>query len=188
MSDAPAADAKEKPKSKKMIIIGGAVALLLIVGGGAGWFVMSKKAAADEEGGDEKPAAAAAPSHDAHKNPPTYLPLENMVVNLADAGGERFVQLGVTFEISDPKAADQVKAYLPAIRNQILILVSQTSSEDLLKREGKEKLATEILNESSRILGYDPDEEEETPKKKKKKVRKPESPLTAVLFANFIVQ
>lgn len=186
MSDAPAADAKEKPKSKKMIIIGGAVALLLIVGGGAGWFVMSKKNA-DEEGGEEKPAAAA-PAHDNHKTPPTYLPLENMVVNLADAGGERFVQLGVTFEISDPKAADQVKAYLPAIRNQILILVSQTNSEDLLKREGKEKLATEILNESSRILGYDPDDEEESPKKKKKKVRKPESPLTAVLFANFIVQ
>ncbi|MDD0840097.1 flagellar basal body-associated FliL family protein [Curvibacter sp. HBC61] len=187
MSDAPAADAKEKPKSKKMIIIGGAVALLLIVGGGAGWFVMSKKNA-DEEGGEEKAPAAAPVAHDKPKAPPTYLPLENMVVNLADAGGERFVQLGVTFEISDPKAADQVKAYLPAIRNQILILVSQTSSEDLLKREGKEKLATEILNESSRILGYDPDDEEESPKKKKKKVRKPESPLTAVLFANFIVQ
>jgi len=47
----------------------------------------------------------------------------------------------------------------------------------------------EILKESSRILGYEVEDEEEAPKaKKKKKVKRPESPLTAVLFSNFIVQ
>jgi len=185
VSDAPAAEAKEKPKSKKMIIII-AAAVLLLGGGGAGYFFLMKKNA--DEDGDEKPAAAA--SHDAHKAPPTYLPLENMVVNLADQGGDRFAQIGVTFEIEDAHAADQVKAYLPKIRDMILRQTSQRTSEELLTTDGKEKLASEILKESSRILGFEPeDEEEESPKaKKKKKAKRPESPLTAVLFSNFIVQ
>ena len=184
MSDAPAADAKEKPKSKKMLIII-AAAVLLLGGGGAGYFLLMKKNA-DEEG-DEKPAASA--SHDAKKAPPTYLPLENMVVNLADQGGDRFAQIGVTFEIEDAHAADQVKAYLPKIRDMILRQTSQRTSEELLTTDGKEKLAGEILKESSHILGYEVEDEEEAPKaKKKKKVKRPESPLTAVLFSNFIVQ
>lgn len=183
MSDAPAADAKEKPKSKKMIIII-AAAVLLLGGGGAGYFFLMKKNA--DEDGDEKPAASA--SHD-KKVAPTYLPLENMVVNLADAGGDRFAQIGITFEIEDAHAADQVKAYLPKIRDMILRQASQRSSEELLTTDGKEKLAGEILKESSRILGFEPEEEEESPKaKKKKKAKRPESPLTAVLFSNFIVQ
>jgi len=184
VSDAPAADAKEKPKSKKMLIIIVA-AVLLLGGGGAGYFFLMKKNA--DEDGDEKPAAAA--SHDAKKTPPTYLPLENMVVNLADQGGDRFAQIGVTFEIEDAHAADQVKAYLPKIRDMILRQASQRTSEELLTTDGKEKLAGEILKESSRILGYEVEEEEEAPKaKKKKKVKRAESPLTAVLFSNFIVQ
>lgn len=184
MSDAPAADAKEKPKSKKMIIII-AAAVLLLGGGGAGYFLLMKKNA--DEDGDEKPAASA--SHDSKKVAPTYLPLENMVVNLADPGGDRFAQIGVTFEIEDAHAADQVKAYLPKIRDMILRQTSQRTSEELLTSDGKAKLASEILKESSGILGYESDDEEEAPKaKKKKKAKRPESPLTAVLFSNFIVQ
>lgn len=184
MSDAPAADAKEKPKSKKMIIII-AAAVLLLGGGGAAYFLLMKKNA--DEDGDEKPAASA--SHDAKKVAPTYLPLENMVVNLADPGGDRFAQIGVTFEIEDAHAADQVKAYLPKIRDMILRQTSQRTSEELLTSDGKAKLASEILKESSGILGYESEDEEEAPKaKKKKKAKRPESPLTAVLFSNFIVQ
>ena len=185
MSDAPAADAKEKPKSKKMIIII-AAAVLLLGGGGAGYFLLMKKNV--DEDGDEKPAASA--SHDSKKVAPTYLPLENMVVNLADPGGDRFAQIGVTFEIEDAHAADQVKAYLPKIRDMILRQTSQRTSEELLTTDGKEKLAGEVLKAASRILGFEPeDEEEESPKaKKKKKAKRPESPLTAVLFSNFIVQ
>lgn len=185
MSDAPAAEAKEKPKSKKMLIII-AAAVLLLGGGGGGFMYFKSKSGGDEEG-DEKPAASA--SHDAKKVAPTYLPLENMVVNLADQGGDRFAQIGVTFEIEDAHAVDQVKAYLPSIRNMILFQASQRTSDELLSREGKEKLAAEILKESSRILGFEPEDEDESPKaKKKKKVKRAESPLTAVLFSNFIVQ
>jgi len=56
----------------------------------------------------------------------------------------------------------------------ILRQTSQRTSEELLTADGKEKLAGEILKESSRILGFEVEDEEEAPKaKKKKKARNP---------------
>ena len=76
--------------------------------------------------------------------------LENMVVNLADPGGERFAQIGITLDLEDDKTAEKIKTLLPAIRSNVLMLVSQRSSEELLKRDGKEKLADDIVAEVSR--------------------------------------
>jgi flagellar protein FliL len=89
-----------------------------------------------------------------------------------------------------------VKAYMPSIRNAILLLVSQRTSEELLQREGKEKLAADILVEVSRPLGFAPKVAEKKPKGEKgdkddevpKKSAKNKSPVQAVLFSSFIVQ
>lgn len=182
---APAAPAKSK---KRLLTILAVVLVLLVAGGGAAaWFMYQRANAALEEDAD-------APAH-AHKGkaksepaaPPTYLALENMVVNLADPGGDRFAQIGITLELSDAKAADQVKQYLPTIRNAILLLISQRSSEDLLQREGKEALAEDIRREVSRPLGYT-----EPPKKGASATRVghdgAENPVRRVLFSSFIIQ
>lgn len=80
-ANAPAAPAKEKPKSKKMmIIIIVVVALLVVAGGAAAWLLSSRSHPKDEE--VEEPVAA----KESAKTPPTFLPIENMVVNLADPG------------------------------------------------------------------------------------------------------
>lgn len=185
-SNAPAAESAKKPaKSKKLIIIGAVVALLLVVvGGGAAWF-LSKRHAADEdgEGGPAKTAEPAAA--------PTFLPIDMMVVNLADNGGERFAQIGITLELADVKTADLVKQHMPSIRNGILMLASQRTSDELLSREGKEKLAADILREVSRPLGFEVPatkgqknaEGEEPPRS-----RKGASPVRRVLFSGFIIQ
>lgn len=211
MSAAPAAPAEgEAPKkgSKKLIIIIAAVAVLLAGGGGV-FFMMKKKAtdeeaaaAADEEGGGDhaKPAKQAKkPEHkkDEH-TPPAFVPLDPFVVNLADRDSERFAQVGITLQVDDPKVADELKVYMPAIRNAVLMILSHKSSEELLSTEGKQKLAEEIRREAARAMGYeieDPEEEEdppadEAPKKKKKKKKKVESynPIVQVHYANFIIQ
>lgn len=96
--------------------------------------------------------------------------------------------------MSDPKFADQLKAYMPAIRSNILMVLSYKTSAELLSREGKEKLAREIMRESVRPVGIEIEDEEEdeatdAPKKKKKKRRAPVyNPVTNVLFSSFIVQ
>ena len=176
-----------KPKGKKMLVIIIAVVLLLVAAGG-GWFVFGRKAPSED--GEDAPVEHA--SGDKHKAPPVYLPMENMVVNLADPGGEKFAQVGITLETVDQKTSDAVKSYLPNIRSGVLMLISQRTSEELLSKDGKEKLANDVLREVSRPLGYtveSEDEHDEKPKKKGEKKKKAEpNPVTGVLFSSFIIQ
>ncbi|MFY7942456.1 MAG: flagellar basal body-associated FliL family protein [Burkholderiaceae bacterium] len=177
-----------------LIIIVAAVVLLALIGGGAAFFLMKKKPA-DEEGEGEAAAKAAAPKvvHKAPpdpKKPPTYLPMEPMVVNLADPGGGRFVQLGITLKLDEPKTGEIVKQFMPSIRSAVLLTVSKRTADELLAIEGKEKLTRAIIRVTSEQLGYeveDEDEEAESTKKKKKR-NLPPSPVEDVLYSSFIVQ
>lgn len=192
---APAADDAAKPpaKSKKMLIIIVVATLLLVVGGGAAFFMISKQKADTEEGAEEAAPAPVkkAAARDEKKVPPAYLPMDSMVVNLADPGGERVAQIGVTLEVADAKTSDMVKAYLPTIRSSVLMLISQRTADELLTAEGKEKLIEDILKAASIPFGgswEDEDEGASSKKKKKKKVVQVEYPVTGVLFSSFIVQ
>ena len=189
MADKPEAaeGAKAPAKSKKMlVIIVGAVVVLALVGGGAFFYISKQRAAAAEDGGDEAPKAASAEK----KVAPAYMPMDNMVVNLADPGGERVAQIGITLVVADEHTSGTVKGFLPTIRSGVLMLISQRTAEELLKPEGKEKLAKDILREASLPFGGGEDDAEEDPaaKKKKKKKAAVEYPVTAVLFSSFIVQ
>lgn len=174
-------------KSKKMLIIILAAVLVIVLGGGGAFFLMKKKAGAEDEEGADGPAPRAA-AHDTHKLPPVYLPMDNMVVNLANPGGERVAQIGVTLEVLDEKAAIEVKSYMPTIRSGVLMLVSKRTAEELLSAEGKEALAEDILRETS--LPFGGGEEEDAPAKssKKKKKVQVQYPVVGVHFSSFIVQ
>lgn len=194
--DAGDGDGKAPAKSKLMLIIIIAAVLVLALGGGAFFYISKQRAAAAEDGEEAAPAKAAA--HAAPTTPPAYLPLDNMVVNLADPGGERVAQVGITLEVSDVPSVDKVKAFLPTIRSSILMLVSQRTAEELLTQDGKQKLAKDILRETARPFGGGDDDEdsehEDAAKAKKKKskskakARHSEYPVVGVLFSSFIVQ
>jgi len=188
--EAAGADAAKPAKSKKMLIIILGVVLLLVLGGGAFLYISKQKAAAaaDEEGGGEAPVAHAPAAHDAAKTPPVYLPMDNMVVNLADPGGERVAQVGITLEVRDAHAVDTVKAYLPTIRSGVLMLLSQRTADDLLSADGKQKLIDDILIETSRPFGGGDPEPEPAPGKKARKKAVVEYPVVSVLFSSLIVQ
>lgn len=183
----------EKPKSKKLLIIIVAVVLLLvIIGGGAAFFLM-KKSHGDEDsahGEEEKAPAKVVKKAPDPKTPPTYLPMDSMVVNLADPGGSRFAQLAITLKLDEPKTADLVKQYMPSVRSAVLMEISRRTADELLAQEGKEKLVRAIIRVVSEQLGYDVEDEDENPvqtKKKKKRVNQ-QLPVEAVLFSSFIVQ
>ena len=203
MSNATVADAVPAPagKKKKLIIIIAAVAVLALGGGGAA--LMMKKKAADaaaEEDGDagHKPAKAAAVVKHDPKAVPTFVPLDPFTVNLADREAERYAQVGITLEISDAQVGDRIKSFMPVIRNNILLALSDRTAADLLDRDGKKKLAEKIRRESSKALGVELEEEDEEeaapeaapkkPGKKKKKRAEPELPIKAVHFSTFIIQ
>jgi flagellar FliL protein len=74
---------------------------------------------------------------------------------------------------------------MPAIRNNILMVMAHKRSSELLERAGKEKLAEEVLVETERALGFEPP----APGARKKKAADEEPrPVRAVHFSNFIIQ
>lgn len=185
---------KQPPKSKKklIIIIIVGVVVLLVLGGGAFLYVSKQRAdaaaLAEEEGGNaasHKPAASSA-----EKGPPVYLSMDNMVVNLADPGGEKVAQVGITFEVIDAHASDSVKAYMPTIRSSVLMLLSQKTSEELLSAEGKQKLIADILREASVPFGGGAEVADAVATGNKKPKKKPAErfPVVGVLFSSLIVQ
>lgn len=202
---AAAADAVEVPVkkaggklSKKLVLILAVVLLLLAVGGGAAFYVMKQRAAAAaaaEDGEDDDHAAAAEPAKKDHKTPPNFLPLEPFVVNLADRDQERYAQIGVTLQVDDAKVAEQLKLYMPAIRNGVLMILAHKTSAELLERAGKEQLAAEIMREAVRPLGIEVEApepaaatDEAAPKRRKKRAPPVHNPVEHVHFSSFIIQ
>lgn len=187
MSDKPEGEGAEAPpKSKKMLVMIIAAVVVLAFAGGGGWFFLNKGSGEDE---DEEVQQVE------KKGPPQYMSLESMTANLADPGGEKMIQVVVTLELSDVKAPDKVKDYVPAIRADALMLLTQSTSEELLTKEGKERLADDIFAEASRhFVDEDPREarKEEAAskdkKKKKKKKKKVDNPIVGVFFSSFIIQ
>jgi flagellar FliL protein len=200
---AAAVDAVEAPKqkkrlSKKLLIILVAVTVLLLAAGGAAFYVMKQRAAAAAaaaaENGEETADAAGEPEKKKeHKGPPSFLPLDAFVVNLADRDQERYAQVGITLQIEDPKTAEELKLYMPAIRNGVLMILAHKTSAELLEREGKELLAEEIMREAVRPLGIELDPPAAAasgaPVRKKKRAE-PEvhNPVEHVHFSSFIIQ
>jgi flagellar FliL protein len=188
-----AAPEAPKKKSKKLLFIVLGVVLLALIGAGAALFVLKSNTASDEEGMDDEEHVA---EHSKEPRvPPTFLPLEAMVINLADAGGNRFIQLGLTLQLQDAKTEADVKAYMPSIRSNILLLISQRTAEEMLQVQGKEKLAHDIIATISREMGYATPEAaaagaegEGAAKKKKEKAKAAPNPVQAVLFSSLIVQ
>ena len=204
--DALAVEPGPKRGKKKLIVIGAAVLALLLAGGTGAVVYLKQKAAAaaaaEEDGEEADPAAAAeARRREMAKHPPTFVPLEPFVVNLADKESDRYAQIGVTLEVEDAQFAEEMKAYMPAIRNGILMVLSHKTSTQLLSREGKVALAREIMRESVLPLGFEvrdeapaaaASDEEELDEDGNPVVRKakagPASPVRRVHFSNFIVQ
>jgi flagellar FliL protein len=198
----PVADADvvaPKTGKKKLIIIIAAVLAVLLVGGGVAAYMLKHKAAAEAaaeaEDGDAPAAEEEHAKKDEKKVPPVFVALDPFVVNLADRDAERFAQIGVTLQVDDPKFAEELKLYLPAVRNGILMVLAHKTSAELLERSGKEQLAAEIMRESVRPMGIiipvdEPSADPEATDKPKKKKKKPveHNPITSVNFSSFIIQ
>ena len=174
-----------KPKGRKKLAWVIVLVSLLGAGGAGAWLYFDPLKADPKEVESEESKLSRAPK--------LYFPLDPLVINLADLGGERFAQVGITFQIREAKSTDDVKKMLPTLRSAILITLSQKRSEELLSREGKEKLAADILLEVGRVFGVKPNipqAEEVKPSKVAAHPPKhqPINPVLEVLFSSLIVQ
>ncbi len=186
-----------KGGKKKLILIVAVLAVLLAAGGGAAFFVMKKNAAAAAAAAAEEDESSegAADKHGGKtakadiKHAPAFVPLDPFTVNLADREAERYAQIGMTFELADAKAGDLLKAYMPAIRNNILLVLAGKTAGQLMEHEGKVQLAEEVRSAALKPLGYTV-KAGAAPKKAKaaEATDADEPPIRAVHFSNFIIQ
>jgi len=214
-----------KKGKKKLIVIAAVVALVLAGAGGAAFYVIKKRAAAAAAAAaaaeGEDGAAAAKDEHEVPaakadlKHAPTFVPLDMFTVNLADRDAERYAQIGITLELVDAHAGDLLKAYMPAIRNNILLVLAGKTASQLMDHDGKLQLAAEIRAATLKPLGFivavpkpaaaepavDPGEAKDGSKGEAKADAKParkkampvveddpDIPVRAVHFSNFIIQ
>ena len=205
-------------KKKLIIIVAAALLVVMVAGGGAVFYLRQKAAHAAAEAlaaeGEGSEVSAPAEMHDSH-NPPTYLPLDPFIINLADRDSDRYAQIGITLELQSPAFADQMKVYMPAVRNAILLVITRKTSKELLEPMGKELLADEIMREAVRPMGIDiaaptpvtaaassgaaaasdaasgvekPAARVEEPVAKKKRKETVKNPIQHVNFSSFIIQ
>jgi flagellar FliL protein len=168
----------EKPKPKKksgilkvlLIVLS---AILLVVGSvGATLFLTGALSKHDDaavvagEGGDATAADANAgadakakkkdkKSKDKKepKRPPIYVELgDSFVVNFVEAAQIRYLQVKIEAMTRDQVVADAVKANLPQIRNNLVLMFSGLDYGSLTTVEGKQKIRDQALTEVQNIV------------------------------------
>lgn len=198
MSEAAAMPAPQAPKKSRLGLWIALLAVTLIAGGGAGaWWMMS--APVDE-------ATQRAKAEEKRRRDRVFVTLDPFVVNLADRDQERYAQVGVVLELDGKDASQRISEHMPVVRNAVLLLISSKRADDLIPREGKERLADEIRGAAAKAIGWKAPAAAETTKSAAVKPaatppaaaapaasaqRPPEGPpmpVSGVHFASFIVQ
>ena len=169
---------KKKSRRKLFLFVGIGVLVLALVAGGA-YFLFSGKKTADE-GEEEVPEEKHQEAK--HDQPPAYLKLDTFTTNLAaedvEAGtGGQYIQLVVELKIVDAAAGEELKLYMPEIRNNILRLLSSRRPSQLASTDGKDLLASEIRDSVNGVVTGG-----------KKGGKAPKGPVETVLFSSFIIQ
>lgn len=183
----PAEEGAEAPpkKSKKLLIIILAAVLVLVIGGGAAAFFLMK--GGDEEHLDDEEAAhepekpKKKDKKKDHAAPPVFVNLDAFTVNLIPETGDQYLQVVLSLEMESPESQAELALVMPKIRNNLTLLLSSKKASELQPKEGKEKLASEIMDEINSVVNP-------PVKNKRGEMVAPDGPVTAVLFTSFIIQ
>jgi len=134
----------EEPKKSKLVLIIAIAGVVLLLGGGAAWFFL---------GGDDGDAAKESEKVDLSKLPIHYLTLvPEFVVNFGPGSRVRYLQVDIQVATRDEAALKTISTYNPIIRNDILVLLSGLSFEELSKETGKLALQKRILNTINKVV------------------------------------
>ena len=174
--------AATQPSTMKVVLIAVVIAVLLsggIVGGG--FFVLSTQHAeqlaaayssggeGDGEGGSEVAAESMAP--------PQYHSMDpKFVISFNDDSGSRFMQFSVEVMTRDKDVIKKIEEHMPVIRSSLLMLFGNQKYDQMLTREGKEKLLATTTDDINATL---------------QKISGSATPLTAVeesYFTSFVIQ
>ncbi|MEW5774786.1 MAG: flagellar basal body-associated FliL family protein [Thermodesulfobacteriota bacterium] len=152
--EAPKDEGKKKGGKLKWIIL---LVILLGVLGGGGWFgykyFFAKKAETTEGAPADADADAKKEEGKGDKTKTEIVTLPTFVVNLADPLGRRYLKLTVDVEMTDQKAAEELRGAEPKVRDAIILLLSSKTFADLSSVESKILLKNEIVERLNQVVG-----------------------------------
>jgi flagellar FliL protein len=153
--------AEAPKKSKKLLIIIVAAVLVLVLAGG-GAFMLLKKTDHAEDGEDATEETAKPKKKDkkADAAPPVFVNLDTFTVNLIPETGDQYLQVVLALELEDATADAALKAQMPKVRNNIMLLL-KIEINSIIEPSKKNKKGEKVLAEG---------------------------PIKSVLFTSFIIQ
>lgn len=161
-----------KPKLPLVPIIGAALGSAVLVGA-IMFFLMPKPAAAPAEGDEAAESAEGEGEDGAPKAETRYVEVKDpLVVNLT-GGSAKFLQVQIQLATTSEEGQKAIETHLPAIRSALLILLRQTTAEELAAADVMVTLQAEALAEANKVL------EAETGK---------DDTVSALLFTSFVTQ
>lgn len=166
---APAEPAAAKPKLPLIPIVGASLLSAALVAG-AMFFLMPKGAPAE---GEDAAAEVEADEEAEPVGPTIYVEVKQpLIINLAGSGPS-FLQVEVQLATRGDAGKTAIETHLPAIRSALLILLRQTTAEELAQPDVMVELQKRAMSEANRVL------EAET---------KTKDVVTALLFTSFVTQ
>jgi len=173
---AAAASAAKSSNSGSLIMMVVIVLLSNAMGAGATWFFVSRTMAAAVAPGAEVKENTGKESKEAVDmaivlGKSAVVPLEPLVVNLADSDTARYLRVKISLMVDDKsklKEIEENQALQLKVRDVILQTLTRKTSQDLINDDGKKKLRKEIQDEVSPFF------------------REPK--LNDVMFTEFVIQ
>lgn len=205
--EAEGSESTTKGSKKKLFLFVGLALLLVIISIGGTVAALKLLAPGDDEESDDEEVAVE--EVQAPLAPAIYFQMTpNFTINFNVNGRQRFLQAEITLMYRDPELEPILKLHMPAIRNGLVMLLSNKNFDELQTPEGKEILKKEafdivqgiLIKEQQAVMPKSDDEEadedaDEKDKKKHKKskkdkeVKQPKFPgIEQVLFTNFVMQ
>jgi flagellar FliL protein len=166
--EATQAEAPKKTPRKLFLIIILLLVVILFLGGAGAFFLMKRHNADLEE--EEEVVTEPVRRKEAA---PVYVSMDAFTVNLTPDPVDQYVQLVLSVEVDGLQIGERIKAYTPKIRNNVMLLLSSKKASELLTKEGKEKLASEIRDQMNQVIAPN---------------SRGDGPIREVLFTSFIIQ
>jgi len=199
-SEADQATAESKKKKKKLFIMI-AVAVLLMTISIGGTLLAVKLTSSDSK----KDAAEKSSDEDTEEGeelvevaPAIYFTMEpNFTVNFNVDGRQRYLQAEITLLYRNPEVESLLTLHMPAIRNQLVMLLGGKSFDELQNHDSREKLKQEsllaiqsILDKENAALNKKDAEDDEDDEEEDEEIEEDYKKLVIeqVLFTRFVMQ
>ena len=154
---------KAGPSTMKIVIIA-VVASLILSGAMVGGAMMFMGGDAEATAATEGEEVAEEEAEEKKLGPPQYHSMDpKFVISFSDQRRARFMQFSLQLMTRDNEVMKMLDAHMPAIRSSLLMLFGSQKYEDMITREGKQKLLKDIVEDVNATLAkLSEDEDGET--------------------------